>query len=32
MALRDVARQAGPDWDAIAASLKAEGRLHPETY
>ncbi|AOY96806.1 benzoyl-CoA oxygenase/reductase, BoxA protein [Cupriavidus sp. USMAA2-4] len=32
MALRDVARQAGLDWDAIAASLKAEGRLHLETY
>ncbi|AOZ02789.1 benzoyl-CoA oxygenase/reductase, BoxA protein [Cupriavidus sp. USMAHM13] len=32
LALRDVARQAGLDWDAIAASLKAEGRLHLETY
>jgi benzoyl-CoA 2,3-dioxygenase component A len=32
LALRDVAQQAGLDWDAIAASLKREGRLHLETY
>lgn len=32
LALRDVARQAGLDWEAVAASLKREGRLHLETY
>ncbi len=32
LALRDVARQQGLNWDAIAASLKREGRLHLETY
>ena len=32
LALRDVARQAGLDWDGIAAALKREGRLHLETY
>nr|MBP8310710.1 benzoyl-CoA oxygenase [Burkholderiaceae bacterium] len=32
LALRDVARQAGLDWEATAASLKREGRLHLETY
>jgi len=32
LALGDVARQAGLDWDTIAAALKAEGRLHLETY
>lgn len=31
-ALRDVAVQAGLDWDSVAASLKREGRLHLETY
>jgi benzoyl-CoA 2,3-epoxidase subunit A len=31
-ALRDVAVQAGPEWDSVAASLKREGRLHLETY
>jgi benzoyl-CoA 2,3-epoxidase subunit A len=32
IALRDVAIQAGCDWDAIATSLKKECRLHLETY
>ena len=32
LALRDVARQAGLDWEAIGASLKRDGRLHLETY
>ena len=32
LALRDVAVNAGLDWDAICASLKREGRLHLETY
>jgi benzoyl-CoA 2,3-dioxygenase component A len=32
LALRDVALQAGLPWDALGARLKAEGRLHLETY
>jgi len=32
LALRDVALQAGLAWDSIAASMKAQGRLHLETY
>ena len=32
LALRDIARDAGLDWERIAASLKREGRLHLETY
>ena len=28
----DIATQAGLSWDSIGASLKAEGRLHLETY
>ena len=32
MALREVAEQAGLDWDALGAALKREGRLHLETY
>ena len=32
LALRDVATQAGLDWEAIGAGLKREGRLHLETY
>jgi benzoyl-CoA 2,3-epoxidase subunit A len=32
MALRDVAQQAGLDWEAIGADLKKQGRLHLETY
>ena len=32
LALRDVAMQAGLDWEAVGAALKREGRLHLETY
>jgi benzoyl-CoA 2,3-dioxygenase component A len=32
LALRDVAQQAGLAWDAFAAALKREGRVHLETY
>ena len=32
MALRDVAQQAGLNWDALANALRTEGRLHLETY
>jgi benzoyl-CoA 2,3-dioxygenase component A len=32
LALRDVAQQAGLAWDAVAASLKSDARLHLETY
>jgi benzoyl-CoA 2,3-epoxidase subunit A len=32
LALREVAQQAGLAWDALAAALKSEGRLHLETY
>ncbi len=32
LALRDVATQAGLAWDTLSAALKAEGRLHLETY
>jgi len=32
LALRDVAQEAGLDWDAVGAALKREGRLHLETY
>ncbi|MCP5285734.1 MAG: benzoyl-CoA 2,3-epoxidase subunit BoxA [Burkholderiaceae bacterium] len=32
LALRDVATEAGLDWDNVGAALKAEGRLHLETY
>jgi benzoyl-CoA 2,3-dioxygenase component A len=32
MALRDIAQNAGLDWEAIAGALKKEGRLHLETY
>ena len=31
-ALRDIAQGAGLDWDATAAALAREGRLHLETY
>ncbi len=31
-ALREVAQQAGLDWDALGATLQREGRLHLETY
>jgi benzoyl-CoA 2,3-dioxygenase component A len=32
LALHDIARNAGLDWDAIGTSLKRHGRLHLETY
>ncbi|OHC72789.1 MAG: benzoyl-CoA oxygenase/reductase, BoxA protein [Rhodoferax sp. RIFCSPLOWO2_12_FULL_60_11] len=32
LALRDVAQQAGLSWETLGAALKAEGRLHLETY
>lgn len=32
LALRDVARGAGLDWDTVGGALKREGRLHLETY
>ncbi len=31
-ALRDVAQQAGLHWETVGAMLKAQGRLHLETY
>ena len=32
LALADIARAAGLDWDAIGAAMKKQGRLHLETY
>jgi benzoyl-CoA 2,3-epoxidase subunit A len=32
LALRDVAQSAGLNWDTLGTALKAEGRLHLETY
>jgi len=32
LALRDIAQQAGLNWDAVGAELKRQGRLHLETY
>jgi benzoyl-CoA 2,3-dioxygenase component A len=32
LALRDIAAEAGIDWDTLGAALKREGRLHLETY
>ncbi len=32
LALRDIAEEAGIDWDALGAAFKREGRLHLETY
>ena len=32
LALQDVAQQAGLSWDSVGAALKAQGRLHLETY
>ena len=32
LALRDVAAGAGLSWEALAADLRHEGRLHLETY
>ncbi len=32
LALRDIALQAGMDWQAVGTSLRRDGRLHLETY
>lgn len=32
VALRDIAQNAGMDWESTAAGLRKEGRLHLETY
>ena len=32
LALRDIATNAGLQWDTVGAALKREGRLHLETY
>ncbi len=32
LALRDVARDSGLDWEVVGPALKREGRLHLETY
>ena len=32
LALRDIAEQAGLDWDTLAQRLRSEARLHLETY
>jgi benzoyl-CoA 2,3-epoxidase subunit A len=32
LALRDIALNAGLDWESVAGALKREGRLHLETY
>lgn len=32
LALRDIAQQAGLDWEATGAALRRDGRLHLETY
>ena len=32
VALRDIASEAGLDWDTVGAALQREGRLHLETY
>lgn len=32
LALHDIAKGAGLDWDSVGAALKREGRLHLETY
>ncbi len=32
LALRDIATQAGQNWDTVGAALRREGRLHLETY
>jgi benzoyl-CoA 2,3-dioxygenase component A len=32
LALRDVMQRSGGNWEATAAALKREGRLHLETY
>ena len=32
LALREIATQAGLNWDAVGSALKQQGRLHLETY
>ena len=32
LTLRDIAVDAGLDWDTLGASLRRDGRLHLETY
>jgi benzoyl-CoA 2,3-dioxygenase component A len=32
LALHDIAKSAGLNWETVGASLKREGRLHLETY
>jgi benzoyl-CoA 2,3-dioxygenase component A len=32
LALHDIAKGAGQDWEAVASALKRECRLHLETY
>ena len=32
LALRDIAKDAGMDWEATGAAMKRDGRLHLETY
>jgi len=32
LALRDIAEEAGLNWDTVGAAHKREGRLHLETY
>jgi benzoyl-CoA 2,3-dioxygenase component A len=32
LALQDIAKGAGLDWEAVGAALKQQGRLHLETY
>jgi benzoyl-CoA 2,3-epoxidase subunit A len=32
LALHDIAKQAGMDWETVGGALKREGRLHLETY
>jgi benzoyl-CoA 2,3-epoxidase subunit A len=32
LALRDVAKQAGLEWETVGAAMKQQGRLHLETY
>jgi benzoyl-CoA 2,3-dioxygenase component A len=32
LALRDVATQAGLDWEQVGTAMKRDGRLHLETY
>jgi benzoyl-CoA 2,3-epoxidase subunit A len=32
LALQDIAKAAGQDWDTVSSALKRDGRLHLETY